>query len=210
MQGQGRTKGPVAQLVEQGTFNPKVGGSIPPRPTLDDSRTSGALEVAVLAGGTAIACLATYEIVTHALIHIHFIGRDSDLLGGMWAVIATIFVFRSAFSESWTAAVGRIAATLVSFVLCLIYLAIFPFHPVGMAVLIGLGAVVMSLAGRPDAVITTGITTAVVMVVAALSPHEAWLQPILRFLDTLVGIAVGLAAAWMAGRLLRSEGGGVR
>jgi hypothetical protein len=25
--------GPVAQLVEQGTFNPKVGGSIPPRPT---------------------------------------------------------------------------------------------------------------------------------------------------------------------------------
>jgi hypothetical protein len=26
--------GPVAQLVEQGTFNPKVAGSIPARPTL--------------------------------------------------------------------------------------------------------------------------------------------------------------------------------
>ena len=25
--------GPLAQLVEQGTLNPKVGGSIPPRPT---------------------------------------------------------------------------------------------------------------------------------------------------------------------------------
>jgi uncharacterized membrane protein YccC len=159
--------------------------------------------VAVYAGLTAIACLVTYELVTHVLNHVHLIDRSSDLLGGMWAVIATIFVFRSAFSDSWSAAGGRIAATLVSFVLCLIYLAIFPFNPVGMAVLIGIGAVVMTLAGRPDAVVTTGITTTVIMVVAAISPHDAWLQPILRFLDTLAGIAVGVAAAWLAERLLK-------
>src|SRR3954467_9909231 len=28
----GRSLGPLAQLAEQGTLNPKVGGSIPPRP----------------------------------------------------------------------------------------------------------------------------------------------------------------------------------
>jgi multisubunit Na+/H+ antiporter MnhB subunit len=55
----------------------------------------------------------------------------------------------------------------------------------------------MSLLGRPDEVITTGITTAVVMVVAAISPDHAWKQPILRVVDTIVGVAVGVAGAWI-------------
>jgi hypothetical protein len=33
--------GPVAQLVEQGTFNPKVAGSIPARPISDDHGEHG-------------------------------------------------------------------------------------------------------------------------------------------------------------------------
>jgi uncharacterized membrane protein YccC len=41
--------------------------------------------------------------------------------------------------------------------------------------------------------VTTGITTTVVMVVAAMSPHDAWQQPLLRVVDTVVGIAVGIA-----------------
>jgi hypothetical protein len=47
------------------------------------------------------------------------------------------------------------------------------------------------------------------MVVAALSPQEAWLQPILRVVDTVVGVAVGLAAVWIglrATRLLVAHG----
>jgi multisubunit Na+/H+ antiporter MnhB subunit len=43
--------------------------------------------------------------------------------------------------------------------------------------------------------ITTGITTAVVMVVAGISPQHAWKQPILRLVDTVVGIGVGMVAA---------------
>jgi uncharacterized membrane protein YccC len=56
----------------------------------------------------------------------------------------------------------------------------------------------MSLLDRPEDVITTGITTAVVMVVAAISPDHAWKQPILRVMDTIVGVAVGLLGAWMS------------
>jgi uncharacterized membrane protein YgaE (UPF0421/DUF939 family) len=66
-----------------------------------------------------------------------------------------------------------------------------------MAALIGIGAVVMTLVGRPDDIITTGITTAVVMVVAGISLHQVWLQPILRLIDTLVGIGVGVVASWV-------------
>jgi uncharacterized membrane protein YccC len=79
-----------------------------------------------------------------------------------------------------------------------IYLLFFPFHFWGMAMLIGIGAVAMPLLGRPDDVITTGITTAVVMVVGAISLDHAWKEPILRMVDTIIGVAVGVLGAWIS------------
>src|ERR1700752_2901667 len=96
-----------------------------------------------------------------------------------------------------TASLTGFIATCVSFALCLLYLLLFPFQAVGMAALIGVGTVVMILLGRREDIVTTGITTAVVMVVAAMSPHDAWQQPLLRVVDTVVGIAVGIACRWI-------------
>jgi uncharacterized membrane protein YccC len=55
----------------------------------------------------------------------------------------------------------------------------------------------LRLAGRSEDIVTTGITTAVVMVVAGINPQHAWKQPILRLLDTVVGVCVGIAGAWI-------------
>jgi uncharacterized membrane protein YccC len=128
-------------------------------------------------------------------------------------VVPTIFVYRYGYKQSASAPLSRMAATLLSFALCLVYLLFFPFHIWGMAALIGIGAVAMALVGRPGDIITTGITTAVVMVVAAISPDHAWKQPILRVVDTLVGVTVGVVGAWISQLpLLRagptSDGGG--
>jgi uncharacterized membrane protein YccC len=147
-----------------------------------------------------VSCLISYAIITHILAP--FVDSATNLLGGMWAVVATVFVFRDVRDQSVAAGLARLVATCVSFVLCLGYLMIWPYTPVGMAALIGIGALVMMLLGRPDDIVTTGITTAVVMVVAGLSPHTAWEQPILRLVDTVVGIAVGLAGAWVGSLLL--------
>jgi hypothetical protein len=141
----------------------------------------------------AISCAISYWLITHILANTYSVSRDDDLLGGMWAVAATIFVYRYSHTESLRSALSRMAATSISFVLCLVYLLIFPFHVWGMAALIGIGAIVVTIIGRPDDTITTGITIAVVMVVAALSPHGAWRQPILRLVDTALGVAVGVA-----------------
>ena len=97
--------------------------------------------------------------------------------------------------QNTTAAVSRVAATSVSFVLFLIYLIFLPFHVWALAVLIGAGALVATLIGRPGDAITAGITTAVVLVVAAVDPHDAWQQPVLRFADTVMGVAVGVVSA---------------
>jgi uncharacterized membrane protein YccC len=145
----------------------------------------------------SILCVISYWLITHMLAHVFSISRDDDLLGGMWAVVATVFVYRYSYEESTGAALSRMGATSLSFALCFIYLLFFPFHLWGLATLIGIGAVTMSLLGRPDEIITTGITTAVVMIVAAISPDHAWKQPILRVVDTIVGAAVGVVGAWI-------------
>ena len=155
----------------------------------------------VQCGILAVACLVSYWLTTIALSRVYSVSHDDDLLGGMWAVIATAFVLRDSYAHSLAAAVTRIAATLVSFVLCLLYLAFLPFHPWALAMLVGASALVLMLAGRPDEAITAAITTAVVLVVAAISPQHAWQQPILRLADTIVGTAVAIATVWASTRM---------
>jgi hypothetical protein len=142
----------------------------------------------------AIACALSYAIITQVLVP--FVDRSDVLLGGMWTVVATTFVFRESRESTLSAGLARLIATCVSFALCLAYLLIFPFTGLGMAVVIGLGTIVMLLLGRQADIVTTGITTTVVLVAAALSTHPAWHQPILRLFDTVVGIAVGVACKW--------------
>ncbi len=161
------------------------------RPSWPQARTA-VVECVVL----AVACLITYWLARNLLSRVYSVSRDDDLLGGMWAVLATIFVLRDSFGKSVAAAVSRMAATSVSFVLCLIYLAFLPFHAWALAVLVGASALAVMLLGRPGDAVTAGITTAVIMVVAAVSPQHAWQQPILRLADTVVGVAVGALAAW--------------
>ena len=153
-----------------------------------------------------LSCLLTYWLATTILAHVYSPSAADDELGGLWAVIATVFVLRETYDKSVAAAVSRIGATLVSFALCLVYLAFLPFHLWGLAVLAGLSGLVASLIGRPEDAITAAITTSVLLIVAEVSPHDAWQQPILRLADTVIGVAVGLAAAWLARRTaVRSE-----
>jgi uncharacterized membrane protein YccC len=118
-------------------------------------------------------------------------------------VIATVFVCRFSCHESMKAAVSRVSATLVSFALCLIYLTFLPFHIWALAVLTGASALVVILIGRPQDAVIAGITTTVVIGVTAISPQHAWQQPILRLADTIVGVAVGVAAAWVGLRVIQ-------
>ena len=149
-----------------------------------------------------IACLVSYVLTTRVLSLVYSVSKDDDALGGMWAVIATVFLFRDSYNKSLAAAASRMSATLVSFVLCLAYLAFLPVRPWGLALMVGLSVLVTVLIGRPEDEITAGITTTVVMVVAGLSPHDAWLQPILRLADTMIGVAIGLVAAWLGLRAI--------
>jgi len=138
----------------------------------------------------AIACAVSYVLVTELLGR--FVDQTNTLLGGMWAAIATVFVFRETRVGSVSAGISRLIATCVSFVLCFIYIALFRVNAAGIGLVIGVGTIVVMMLGRRDDIVTTGITTAVVLVVAAIDPAHALEQPALRLLDTVVGVAVGV------------------
>jgi uncharacterized membrane protein YgaE (UPF0421/DUF939 family) len=161
-----------------------------------DTRLSRSSHAALSGTALALAALVSYELTTRILTSA-ISSRDDQMLGGMWSVVATLFVCRQSYNESVSAALSRTAATSLSFILCLGYLLLFPFSSWGMAVLIAIGAVILIMIGRPGDVITASITTAVVMVVAGISPQHAWSQPILRLFDTLIGVAVGITAVWI-------------
>jgi uncharacterized membrane protein YccC len=154
-------------------------------------RWSGVVEAVVL----GVACLGSYLLATALLSRVYSLSHDDDLLGGMWAVVATIFVLRDSYQRSVAAAVSRMSATAASFLLCLAYLALLPFHVWALPLLVALSGLCLTAVGRHDDAITAEITTAVVLVVAAVSPQHAWQQPVLRLVDTLLGVAVGVAAA---------------
>ena len=54
----------------------------------------------------------------------------------------------------------------------------------------------MFLDRRDDDIVTTAVTTVVVMVVAAINPQDAWHQPFLLLIDTIVGVGSGVACKW--------------
>ena len=148
----------------------------------------------------AVACLITYWIMTQGLSQL--VDRDSGYLGGMWAAIATVFVWRETAHDALSAGLARLLATCVSFALCLPYLWLFPSGALGMALLICFGTMIMALLNRREDIITTAITIIVVMVVAAINPRDAWNQPLLRLLDTTVGIGVGVGCKWLSSAAL--------
>jgi len=71
----------------------------------------------------------------------------------------------------------------------------------GFPVLLGLGTLAMMLLGCRNDIITTGITTTAVMVVAVMSPQNAWQKPLPRLVDTVVGVAAGVSCKWIASLL---------
>ncbi|HEY2314501.1 MAG TPA: hypothetical protein VGH96_12875 [Streptosporangiaceae bacterium] len=60
--------------------------------------------------------------------------------------------------------------------------------------------------GRPGDAAVAATTTAVVMVLADVTPQRAWEQPVLRFADTVIGGIVGVAAVWLGRLALRQPG----
>ena len=152
------------------------------------------------AAGMGIACLVTYWVMISLLPGLT--GTCGTPVAIIWAVISAAFVYKDTRSHSMSAGISRLIGTLISVVLCSAFLALFRPSPVGMAILIAIGTIATIWLDRSGEIGVTAITTAVVLVVSTSDPQKAWQQPLLRLLDTVVGIIVGVVCKWAASSLL--------
>ena len=93
--------------------------SLPPYPqaALEAKRDKVSAWDVVYSLNMGMACLITYWIITHLVYG--FVDQASNFLGGMWAVVAVIFVFRDTRAHALSAGIARLIATCVSFALAL-------------------------------------------------------------------------------------------
>src|SRR6516165_11290379 len=94
----------------------------------------------------AIACLITSWVMIFLLPRL--VGWHSTSVGILWAVISTVFVYKDTRSHSLSAGISRLIATMISLILCLSYLLLFPITSFGMAALIFIGTLVTISLGR--------------------------------------------------------------
>jgi uncharacterized membrane protein YccC len=133
----------------------------------------------------------------------HLVLDDADAeIAGMWSVVAAAFVLSDQVRTSGHSFAGRLAATLVSSVLCFAYLLLLPFSAWGIALVVGVGVIVLAALGLQAETVTTSITSAVVLVVAGIDgPERGWEDPLIRVAATVIGGVVGIGAAWCVSRL---------
>lgn len=114
----------------------------------------------------------------------------------MWAVISAIIVIESSHSETFVSARNRILGTIVGALVSGIYLFLFPFSVIGFTVAIGIGVLICYLFRIPKAVKLTGITIAVVIIVATIDKDlHPFVNAGLRLAESAIGTGMAIIVA---------------
>jgi uncharacterized membrane protein YccC len=155
--------------------------------------TTGALRIAVQ---DAAVCLLAYlgGLYVNLLIE----GTPSEI-GALWCVISGIVVLQATRRDTVASAGLRTLGTLIGSVISAIYLLLLPFHPIGLAVTIGITMLVCYVFQIPDHARLAAITVAVIMIVSLVHPQmNPLINAGMRFVESCIGTALAVLAvlAW--------------
>lgn len=159
----------------------------------------------LVAARTAIVCLAAYMAGASftALFH-----AGSAILGGVWSVVSAIVVLQATLEDTRGSALLRVLGTLIGAVVAALYLALFRFDPVGMAVCVGLTVLLCQVCGVPDHARLAAVTVVIVLAVSVAYPDvRPALNALLRFVESCIGAGIATLAVLLSpgARRPRSE-----
>jgi uncharacterized membrane protein YccC len=146
----------------------------------------------VVAVRTAVVCLAAFVAGTAftALFH-----QGTSILGGVWSVVSGIVVLQATFEDTRGSAMLRVLGTAIGAVVAAIYLTVLPFHPLGMAVCVGVTVLVCQAIGVPDHARLASITVVIVLAVSVAAPGLTPLvNALLRFVESCIGAGIAILA----------------
>ena len=145
--------------------------------------------------GKSIAVLLAYLVGMYVTGRFH---NSSNYLGAILACTSAIVVFqgqgvRDSFYKGWL----RVLGTFIGAVVAYIYLEIFDFSIWGLTATVFVLAILCMLFRIPDNGRMATITLAIIMIVSKESPKmQPRLNGTLRFVESAVGVAIGVATIW--------------
>lgn len=148
-----------------------------------------------MAVAKSIAVLISY------LIGFYLTGTFNDesrYFGAMLACIASIVALQADIKTSIKQGWLRVLGTFIGAVIATIYLLIFPFSVAGMIASVFVLEIICMVFSIPDNGKMATIALIVIMLISQKNPN---IPPIvnssLRFMETAVGAAIGIAMAWL-------------
>lgn len=143
----------------------------------------------------SIAVLISYLVGFYLTGSFH---DESRYFGAMLAAIASIVALQSDVQTSIKQGWLRVLGTFIGAVIATVYLLIFPFSVAGLIVTVFLLEIVCMMLSIPDNGKMATIALIVIMLISQKNPD---IPPIvnssLRFLETAVGVGIGIAIAWI-------------
>lgn len=152
----------------------------------------------------SIAVLVSYLVGFYLTDSFH---GESRYFGAMLAAIASIVALQSDVQTSIKQGWLRVLGTFIGAVIATIYLLIFPFSVAGLIATVFVLEIVCMMLSIPDNGKMATIALIVIMLIPQKSPD---IPPIvnssLRFLETTVGVGIGIAIAWLIEFVRRKKG----
>lgn len=129
-------------------------------------------------------------------------------IGALWSAISAIVVTQISREETTASASLRIQGSAIGAATSALYLALMPFHPLGMALVIAVTGVICAALNRAAYIRLAAITVIVVMVTASLNPAlNPGLNALLRFVESCIGTGVAVleVVLWPGSRATTAE-----
>lgn len=133
--------------------------------------------------------------------------QETQLMGAMLASISSVVVLQADLKTSIHQGWLRVLGTFIGAVVAYIYLTLFPFTLVGLAVCAFVLEILCMLLNIPDNGKMATITLIWVLILSQKSPDiPPWENGFLRFIESSVGAVIGIVLAWIVQSLKAKAG----
>ena len=162
----------------------------------------------VVAVRTGIVCFAAYVAGASFTSLFH---AGSPMLGGVWSVVSGIVVLQATLEDTRGSALLRVLGTLIGATIAAVYLALFRFDPLGMAICVGVTVLFCQAIHVPDHARLAAVTVVIVLAVSVAYPDvQPALNALLRFLESCIGAGIATLSVLLSPGARRPRSGEVR
>jgi len=128
----------------------------------------------------------------------------SAQLGGLWSVISGLVVLQSTIHETLKSSLLRMIGTFIGALICALYLWLFGFSILGMALCAGLTLAICYMLDIFEYARLAAATVVVIAIVSSRSPEiSPFLNSFLRFSEAAIGVGICIVCVYALRRLLQ-------